>query len=120
MVRSRYSHLIKQRHRWFVRLVVPADVRNVIGQSIFKVPTGCTDEHVAASVAAPIIAELKKRISVARQAGKRLQQLSVEQLADRYRSEREIDPTAAEITRVSDVISFVLSQHGHRWTDHAK
>jgi hypothetical protein len=40
VVRSRYPFLNKQRHRWFVRIVVPADVRDIIGQSIFKVPTG--------------------------------------------------------------------------------
>ena len=45
MVRSHYPYLLQQRRRWFVRMVVPADVRDVIGQSIFKVPTGHTDEH---------------------------------------------------------------------------
>ena len=120
MVRSYYPYLAQQRRRWFVRMVVPADVRDVIGQSIFKVPTGHTDEHRAATVAAPIIAELQKRIRSAREAGKRLEQVTAENLAERYRSERLMDPKQAEITRITDVIDFVLKTQGHRWADHAK
>src|SRR5262245_32366559 len=120
MVRSRYSYLIKQRHRWFVRMVVPADVRELVGQTIFKVPTGHTDEHKAATVAASIIADLQGRIAAAREAGKQLDQVTAEQLAERYRAERATDPDRAEITKVTDVIRFVLAQHGHSWADHAK
>jgi integrase len=120
MVRSRYPYLLRQRRRWFVRMVVPADVRAIIGQSIFKVPTGHTDEHRATAVAAPIIAELQQRIRTAREAGRRLEQVSAEQLAERYRAERETDPEAAEVTRIADVIAFVLKQHGHAWADHAR
>jgi hypothetical protein len=58
MVRTHYPYLLQQRRRWFVRMVVPADVRGIIGRSIFKVPTGHTDEHRAATVAATIITEL--------------------------------------------------------------
>jgi hypothetical protein len=96
MVRSHYPHLLKQRRRWFVRIVVPVDVRDIIGQSVFKVPTGHTDEHWAATVAAPIIVGLQQRIRTAREAGKRLEQVTAEQLAERYRSERERDPDRAE------------------------
>ena len=56
----------------------PADVREIIGRSVFKVPTGHTDEHRAATVAAPIIAELQDRIRSARDAGKRLEQVTAE------------------------------------------
>src|ERR1700728_272167 len=69
MVRSHYPYLLQQRRRWFVRMVVPVDVRDIIGQSIFKVPTGHTDEHQAATVAAPIIADLQARIKSAREDG---------------------------------------------------
>ena len=120
MVRSHYPYLLQQRRRWFVRMVVPADVRDIIGQSIFKVPTGHTDEHQAASVAAPIIADLQARIRSAREAGKRLEQVTAENLAERYRTERLTDPEKAEITRITDVINFVLSTQGHTWADHAK
>jgi hypothetical protein len=44
-------YLIRQRQRWFVRMVVPHDVREVVDQKILKVPTGLTDEHRAAAVA---------------------------------------------------------------------
>jgi integrase len=120
MVRSHYPYLLQQRRRWFVRMVVPADVREIIGQSIFKVPTGHTDEHQAATVAAPIIADLQARIRSAREVGKRLEQVTAENLAERYRTERLIDPERAEITRITDVIKFVLSTQGHVWVDHAK
>lgn len=120
MVRSHYPHLLKQRRRWFVRMVVPVDVRDIIGQSVFKVPTGHTDEHRAATVAAPIIAQLQERIRTAREVGKRLEQVTAEQLAGRYRAERETDPERAEITKITDVVNFVLNQQGHHWADHAR
>jgi integrase len=120
MVRSRYPYLLQQRHRWFVRMVVPPDARAVIGQSIFKVSTGHTDEHRAAAVAAPIIAKLQERIRTARNAGKRLERVTAEQLAERYRIERGTDPEQAEITRITDVINFVLEKHDLRWADHAR
>jgi hypothetical protein len=101
-------------------MVVPADVRDIIGQSIFKVPTGHTDEHRAATVAAAIIAELQARIRTAREAGKRLEQVTAENLAERYRTERLTDPEKAEITRITEVIDFVLKAQGHTWADHAK
>ncbi len=103
MVRSHYPHLLKQRRRWFVRMVVPVDVRDIIGQSVLKVPTGHTDEHRTATVAAPIIAQLQDRIRTAREAGKRLEQITAEQLAERYRAERETDPEKAKITKITDV-----------------
>jgi site-specific recombinase XerC len=120
MVRSHYPYLLQQRRRWFVRMVVPADVRDIIGQSIFKVPTGHTDEHQAATVAAPIISDLQARIRSAREAGKRLEQVTAENLAERYRAERLTDPDRAEITRITDVINFVLKAQGHTWADHAR
>ncbi len=120
MVRSHYPYLLQQRRRWFVRMVVPADVREIIGRSVFKVPTGHTDEHRAATVAAPIIVELQDRIRTARDAGKQLEQVTVESLAERYRAERLTDPEKAEITRITDVINFVLKTQGHAWADHAK
>ena len=101
-------------------MVVPADVRDIIGQSVFKVPTGHTDEHRTATVAAPIIAQLQDRIRTAREAGKRLEQITAEQLAERYRAERETDPKKAEITKITDVIDFVLATQGHQWAGHAK
>jgi hypothetical protein len=120
MVRSRYPYLVQQRRRWFVRMVVPADVRDIIGQAIFKVPTGRTDEHRAATVAPQLVAELQERIRTAREAGRRLEQVTAEQLAERYRAERESDPERAEITKVTDIINFVLTTHGHKWVDHAR
>jgi integrase len=120
MVRSHYPYLLQQRRRWFVRMVVPADVRDIIGQSIFKVPTSHTDEHRAATVAAPIVADLQDRIRSAREAGKRLEQVTAESLTERYRAERLTNPEKAEITRITDVINFVLKTQGHTWADHAK
>ena len=46
--------------------------------------------------------------------------MTAENLAERYRSERLTDPKQAEITRITDVIDFVLKAQGHSWADHAK
>jgi hypothetical protein len=44
------------RRRWIMRLlVVPADVRSVIGQSVFKISAGETAEHRVVSEAGAII-----------------------------------------------------------------
>ncbi|HET7879631.1 MAG TPA: tyrosine-type recombinase/integrase [Acetobacteraceae bacterium] len=115
MVRARYPYLIQQRRRWFVRLVVPPDVRDIVGQAIFKIATGETDQHRAATMAAPIIADLQHRIAAARDAGKRPEQITAEQLAERYCAERKDDPEQAEMTRIEDVIAFALRAHGHNW-----
>lgn len=120
MVKSRYPYLVQQRRRWFVRMAVPSDVRALIGQAVFKVPTGHTDEHRAATAAAPIIADLKARIRTARETGKPSQQVAAEQLAERYRTERQTDPDQVEIAKVTDVIQFVLRAHDLRWADYAK
>jgi hypothetical protein len=101
-------------------MVVPPEVRDILGLVIFKIATGETDQHRAATVAAPIIADLQHRIRSAREAGKRLEQITAEGLAERYRAERVSDPEQAEITRITDVIDFVLKTHGHRWRDYAR
>jgi site-specific recombinase XerD len=101
-------------------MVVPSDVVAVIGQTIFKVPTRETDQHRAAVVAAPIIADLQRRIQAARDYGKRLEQVTAEQLAERYQAERKEDPEQAEITRLADVIQFALATHGHNWRDYGQ
>jgi hypothetical protein len=115
MVRSRYLYLLQQRRRWFVRMAVLADVRAIIGQSIFKVPNGQTDEHRAANVAAPIIAELPDRIRTVREAGKRPEQVTADNLAERCRTEQQTNPEQAEITQVTEVIDFVLKAQGHTY-----
>jgi site-specific recombinase XerD len=101
-------------------MVVPSDVVAVIGQTIFKVSTGETDQYRAAAVAAPIIANLQRRISTAREAGKRLEQITVEQLAERYQAERKEHPEQAQITRITDVIKFVLNTYRHDWRDYSR
>jgi hypothetical protein len=72
------------------------------------VPTGHTDEYRAAAMAAQIIAKVQEWIRVARDTGRRLERVTAEQLAERYRVERASDPHQAEITRITDVIGFVL------------
>ena len=99
---------------------MPADVRDIIGQTIFMKTTGCTDQHQAALKAVPIVREFQRRIDLARQTGKLQEQITANQLAERYRAERAIDPEKAEITRITDVINFVLTAHGHEWLDHAR
>lgn len=89
-------------------MMVPPDARHILGQAIFKIATGETDQHRAASIAAPIIAKIHQRIEAARDAGKRLEQITAEHLAERYRAERADTPEQAEMTRIADVIDFAL------------
>src|SRR5690349_4218854 len=103
MVRSHYPYLVHQRHRWFVRMVVPPELRDIVGLAILKAATRETDQHRAAAVAAPIIAAFRERIQTARDSGKQLAQVTAEQLAERYKAERASDPEQAEITRITDV-----------------
>jgi hypothetical protein len=46
-----------------------------------------------------------------------VEQVTAENLAERYRVERLIDPERVEITRITDVIKFVLSTQGHAWAE---
>jgi integrase len=120
MAKAHYQHLVQRRLRWFVRIVVPVDVRDVIGKKVLMRTTQCSDQHQAALKAVPIVREFQKRIQVARQAGKRLEQVTAEQLAERYRAERRADPEKADITRITDVIDFVLRTCGTEWADYAR
>ena len=120
MVKTHYEHLVQRRLRWFVRIVVPVDVRDIIGQTILMKTTGCRDQRQAALKAVPIIKEFQQRITVARGAEKRLEQITAEQLAERYRSERQADPEKAELTKIADVIEFVLKAQGHTRSDYLR
>ena len=52
---GRYPHLVLHRRRWMVRMIVPADVRSLLGQSMLKISTRETDEHRAVAKAGPIM-----------------------------------------------------------------
>jgi integrase len=117
---GRYPHLILHRRRWMVRLIVPADVRPVIGQSVFKISTGETDEHRAVAKAAPIIAGLKDRIRVARATLRKPIETKAEELAEAYRVLRSADLASAQAFVLSDVIAFVLRQAGHSWANYGR
>jgi hypothetical protein len=58
-------------------------------------------------LAASIIVRLQDRIRRARVAGRRLEQVTTEPLAERYRAERETDPDLAETTKITDVVDLV-------------
>jgi integrase len=117
---GRYPHLIQHRRRWMVRLIVPADVRLVIGQSVFKIGTGETDEHRAVVKAARIIATLKERIAQARATLKKPIDARAEALAEAYRVQQASDPAAAQAFVLTDVIAFVLQQQGHSWAEYGR
>ena len=103
-----------------VRLIVPVDVRSLIGQSVFKISTGETDEHRAVAKAGPIIADLKGRIRAARATLRKPIEVAAEELAEAYRSRQSIDPSAAQAFVLTDVIAFVLHQQGHSWADYGQ
>jgi integrase len=117
---GRYPHLILHRRRWMVRVIVPLDVRPVIGQSVFKISTGETDEHRAVVRAAPIIAALKERIEQARTTLKKPVEARAEALAEAYRARRSSDPVEAQAFVLTDVIGFVLQQQGHSWAQYGR
>jgi hypothetical protein len=52
-------------------------------------------------------------------AGRRLEQVTTEPLAERYRAERETDPDRAEITK-TPMASISCSAQGRQRADHAK
>jgi len=117
---GRYPHLVLHRRRWMVRLIVPADVRSVIGQSVFKISTSETDEHRAVSKAGVIIAGLKERIRVARATLRKPIETQAEGLAATYQARQTADPSSAEPFILSEVIAFVLEQQGHAWADYGR
>ena len=117
---GRYPHLVLHRRRWMVRLIVPVDVRPVIGQSVYKISTGETDEHRAVAKAAPIIATLKERIRIARASLKKPIESKAEELAEAYRARQSADPASAQAFVLTDVIAFVLAQNGHSWADYGR
>jgi hypothetical protein len=80
-------------------MVVPHDVRAVIGQAVIRVPTGRgRADHRQGSGAD----QGRSRY------GTTVERITAEQLAERCRVERASDPHLAEITRITDVIVFVL------------
>ena len=117
---GRYPHLVLHRRRWMVRLIVPADVRPLIGQSVFKISTGETDEHRAVAKAGPIIAGLKERIRTARATLRTPIETQAEELAAAYQARHTADPSAAQAFVLTDVIGFVLRQQGHSWADYGR
>ena len=94
--------------------------RPVLGQSVYKISTGETDEHRAVVKAAPIIAALKDRIRVARATLKKPIEAKAEELAEAYRARQSSDPASAQAFVLSDVIAFVLQQQGHSWADYGR
>jgi len=56
MVGSRHPHQVQRRPRWFLRIVAPADLSEIVRPAVLKVPAGHTDQDVPATAAAPIIA----------------------------------------------------------------
>jgi Domain of unknown function (DUF6538) len=107
---ARYPHLVLHRRRWMVRMIVPADVRSLLGQSMFKISTRETDEHRAVAKAGPIIAGIKDRIRTARATLTKPVETKAEELAAAYRARQSADPSSAQVFVLSDVIAFVLRQ----------
>jgi hypothetical protein len=73
-------------HKWIVRMVIPTDVRGIIGQNVFRVSTGESDRQLAAEKSHHIVAGLKKRIRLARATLQTAEQSEAALLAARYRN----------------------------------
>jgi integrase len=91
-------------------MIVPADAQAVVGKKVLMKSTGETDEHRAAAMAAPIIAQFEAQIRSARLTGRPLDQMTAETLAERYRAEKASDSELASITEITDVVRFALRQ----------
>jgi len=117
---GRYPHLILHRRRWMVRMIIPADARPLLGQSVFKISTGETDEHRAVAKAAPIIAGLKDRIRIARTTLRKPIETKADELAAAYQARQPADAPATQAFVLADVITYVLQEEGHTWADYGR
>jgi hypothetical protein len=45
---SKYRYLVQHRRKWIVRMTAPAEVRAIIGQTVFRASTGEADTRVQA------------------------------------------------------------------------
>jgi hypothetical protein len=115
-----YPHLVLHRRRWMVRMILPGDVSSLLGQSMFKISTGETDEHRAVAKAGPIIAGIKQRIRTARATLKEPVDAEAEELAAAYRARQSANSSSAQEFVLSDVIAFVLRQQGHSLADYGR
>jgi hypothetical protein len=106
---QKYRHLMQQGHVWFVRMVIPPDVRDLIGKRIFKVATRERDIHRAATVAAPIIAGVKHAIEEARVKLKPPVEIRADELAARYRALQGDD---VGLFKLTEVMQFALRETG--------
>jgi hypothetical protein len=97
MASVKYPFLVLHRRKWIVRMIVPPDVRAVIGQTVFRISTGEGDPHVAHSRAAPIIAALQKRIRDARANGITVITSKTAEFTARYRALPNGSDTAAKL-----------------------
>ena len=102
------------------RLIVPAEVRPIIGQRVFKISTGETDKHRAVTKAGAIIARLKDRIRPARATVRKPGETEAEDLAVAYKARQVADPWSAEPFVLSEVIAFVLKEQGHAWAAYGR
>jgi hypothetical protein len=116
-VAAKYPYLIRHRRKWVVRMIVPADVRDLVGQGAFRISTGEESEHKAQIKAAPIIAALQFKIQTARETLRPPVESHAAALAARY---RELNGAEAEIFILDDVIRFALQQGGHSLTDYGR
>lgn len=98
-------------------MTVPADVRNIIGQSVFRVSTGEGDKHKAGVKSLTIIAGLKRRIEQARATLQTSERTEAAALAERFRQLRGTD---ADKFVLEDVLEFALKQGGHALADYGR
>src|ERR1700684_3533308 len=104
---QKYPYLVKHGQAWYVRIVVPPDVVEFLGKSIIKISTQERDIHRAATVAAPVIAGIKKAIQDARDKLKPPVEVRAEQLAQRLHALHGEDAAAFTVT---DILAFALKE----------
>ena len=114
---SNPAFCVLHHNKWIVRMVIPTDVRGIIGQNVFRVSTGESDRQLAAEKSHHIIAGLKKRIRLARATLQTAEQSEAALLAARY---RELKGADADRLVLEDVLAFALQQGGHSLTEYGR
>jgi|GEM_PF-3444557 len=111
---ARFPHLMQRHHKWFVRMIVPADVQSVLGKTVLSAPTGESDQIRAFAVAAPIIARFKAEIDAARRTGRVSDDLTADEVAARYRAEKTLGSGETTPAEIEDVVRFALTRKIHQ------
>jgi integrase len=105
-------HLVKKRRQWVAKVMIPADVRAILGRNVFLYPLHEGDPHQAYVKSIPIVAEWKDRIASARAARVDPLQAEIDRFTTEYQRNRAKPLDAAGLVLVAEVIDFMFQRFG--------